>query len=207
MAQIAEARARQINFSSFVIDEWFLGVGLASSAVFLFRGDAVATHLSTPSGHALLFGWLFATSFGCCLSVVRHADHLAIRLGEPYGTLIPLGSVLSTIGLTIPVMICIGQLQGSKLVLGLQSGNAAMLVLTLVVNLVTFASGRTNIYRERVATLQDTLSAAGGTSGAASALRALMEKIVLAPALDAPDGLHVELHGIPPVKAAFPLYR
>jgi Ca2+:H+ antiporter len=349
-----------MNFLSLVIREWFLVVGWASSAVFLFRGDVVANHLSTPSGLAVLFGWLFAVSFGCCLSVVRHADHLAIRLGEPYGTLILtlavtivevtsisslvmhgahnpalvrdtifavimivlngmvglslllggwrhldqqfnvfgantylgviipltvfslilpnytmttagptlstaqevfvaivslglyavflavqtvrhrayfrpgdtdesldhgaplgrrlhpsghaalmvcylvplvflaeqfagpmeallaalhepaslggvviallvatpealsairaaaanrlqrstnllLGSVLSTIGLTIPVMICISQFQGSKLVLGLQSGNAVMLVLTLAVSLVTFASGRTNI--------------------------------------------------------------
>jgi Ca2+:H+ antiporter len=59
-----------------------------SSAVFLFRGDPLANHLSSPSGLAVLFAWLFAASFGCCLSVVRHADHLAIRLGEPYGTLI-----------------------------------------------------------------------------------------------------------------------
>jgi Ca2+:H+ antiporter len=56
-----------------------------------------------------------------------------------------LGSVLSTIGLTIPVMICVSQYQGSELVLGLQSGNAVMLMLTLAVSLVTFSSGRTNI--------------------------------------------------------------
>jgi Ca2+:H+ antiporter len=42
-------------------------------------------------------------------------------------------------------MICISQFQGAKLVLGLQSGNAVMLVLTLAVSLVTFSSGRTNI--------------------------------------------------------------
>jgi Ca2+:H+ antiporter len=69
-------------------DEWFLGVGLATSAAFLFRGEAMAEHLSSPSGLAILSIWLFAACFGCCLSVVRHADHLALRLGEPYGTLI-----------------------------------------------------------------------------------------------------------------------
>jgi Ca2+:H+ antiporter len=88
MAQVAPAQTRPINVLGFVNDEWFLGVGLASCAVFLFRGDFLASQLSTPAGHALLFTWLFAASFGCCLSVVRHADHLAIRLGEPYGTLI-----------------------------------------------------------------------------------------------------------------------
>ncbi len=60
---------------------------------------------------------------------------------------------------------------------------------------VHFLPNAAAIYRERVATLQDSLSAAGGTSGAASALRALIEKIVLTPAPNAPDGLHVELHG------------
>jgi Ca2+:H+ antiporter len=74
--------------SEFVRDEWFLGVGVASSAAFLFRGEVLSDHLSSPAGLALLFIWLFAAAFGCCLSVVRHADHLAIRLGEPYGTLI-----------------------------------------------------------------------------------------------------------------------
>jgi Ca2+:H+ antiporter len=56
-----------------------------------------------------------------------------------------LGSVLSTIGLTIPVMICVSQFQGVRLVLGLQSGNAVMLLLTLAVSMITFSSGRTNI--------------------------------------------------------------
>ncbi len=88
MARSAALQPRSVSFLNLVIDEWFLGVGLASSAVFFVRGDVLANHLSTPAGLALLFGWLFAASFGCCLSVVRHADHLAIRLGEPYGTLI-----------------------------------------------------------------------------------------------------------------------
>jgi Ca2+:H+ antiporter len=56
-----------------------------------------------------------------------------------------LGSVVSTIGLTIPVMISISQVQGAKLVLGLEPSNAIMLLLTLGVSVVTFSSGRTNI--------------------------------------------------------------
>jgi Ca2+:H+ antiporter len=81
-------RASAVRFLRFLSDEWFLGVGVASSAVFLFHGDALAAHLSSPPGLALLFAWLFAAAFGCCMSVVRHADHLAFQLGEPYGTLI-----------------------------------------------------------------------------------------------------------------------
>jgi Ca2+:H+ antiporter len=75
------------------------------------------------------------------LSAIRAAttNHLQRSMN------ILLGSVLSTIGLTIPVMIGISQLYGLKLVLGLQPGNAVLLMLTLAVSLVTFSSGRTNI--------------------------------------------------------------
>ncbi len=69
-------------------EEWFLLVSAGSSAVFLVRGADVAAALSAPPGQAVLFLWLFSVVLGSCMSVVRHADHLAVRLGEPYGTLI-----------------------------------------------------------------------------------------------------------------------
>jgi Ca2+:H+ antiporter len=56
-----------------------------------------------------------------------------------------LGSVISTIGLTIPAMIALSQFTGEKIVLGLQSANAVVVVLTLTVSLVTFSSGRANV--------------------------------------------------------------
>jgi Ca2+:H+ antiporter len=56
-----------------------------------------------------------------------------------------LGSVLSTISLTIPTMIVISHFTGQPIILGLQHGNLVMLVLTLTVSVVTFASGRTNV--------------------------------------------------------------
>jgi Ca2+:H+ antiporter len=56
-----------------------------------------------------------------------------------------LGSVLSTISLTIPAMLVLSHYTGAKIVLGLENGNAVMLVLTLLVSVVTFSSGRTNV--------------------------------------------------------------
>jgi Ca2+:H+ antiporter len=56
-----------------------------------------------------------------------------------------LGSVLSTIGLTIPVMLIIASVTGHHLVLGLEHTDVVMLLLTLAVSMITFASGRTNI--------------------------------------------------------------
>jgi Ca2+:H+ antiporter len=56
-----------------------------------------------------------------------------------------LGSVLSTISLTIPLMLIIGTLTGHKIILGVQHGQLVLLLLTLFLSALTFTSGRTNI--------------------------------------------------------------
>jgi Ca2+:H+ antiporter len=56
-----------------------------------------------------------------------------------------LGSVLATIGLTIPAVLTIGLVTKRSVTLGVQGGNLPLLVLTLAVSVVTFASGKTNI--------------------------------------------------------------
>ncbi len=61
-----------------------------------------------------------------------------------------LGSVLSTIGLTVPIMLVISYLTAHEVHLGLTSANNLLLAVTLVVSVVTFASGRTNILQGAV---------------------------------------------------------
>src|SRR5438067_5568490 len=56
-----------------------------------------------------------------------------------------LGSVLATIGLTIPAVLTIGLITKRSVILGVQGGNLPLLLLTLAVSLVTFASGKTNV--------------------------------------------------------------
>ncbi|MBB3975220.1 Ca2+:H+ antiporter [Rhizobium azooxidifex] len=75
------------------------------------------------------------------ISAVRAAiaDHLQRSVN------IFLGSVLSTIGLTIPAMLAISHLSGHSIVLGLGRTETILLVLTLAVSMITFASGRTNV--------------------------------------------------------------
>jgi Ca2+:H+ antiporter len=51
--------------------------------------------LSDPVVYFALFAWLFAVMLWLSFAVVRHADCLAIKLGEPYGTLILTVSVIS----------------------------------------------------------------------------------------------------------------
>ncbi len=56
-----------------------------------------------------------------------------------------LGSVLSTIGLTVPVMLVVSNWTNHPIVLGVEHGNMILLLLTLGVSILTFASGRTNV--------------------------------------------------------------
>jgi Ca2+:H+ antiporter len=69
-----------------------LGI-LSLAAISLFHGPLFADLHNYPLT-ALLFLWLFATMLWCAFGVVRHAEALAERLGEPYGTLL----------LTLPVI-------------------------------------------------------------------------------------------------------
>jgi len=61
-----------------------------------------------------------------------------------------LGSVLATLALTIPAVVIIGISQGTSVVLGLEQIEVGMLVLTLLVTMLTFASGRTNVLQGAV---------------------------------------------------------
>ncbi|MEO8304829.1 MAG: calcium:proton antiporter [Betaproteobacteria bacterium] len=56
-----------------------------------------------------------------------------------------LGSALATLALTIPSVIIIGRLNHVDVILGLSPVDMVMLALTLIVSMLTFASGRTNV--------------------------------------------------------------
>jgi Ca2+:H+ antiporter len=61
-----------------------------------------------------------------------------------------LGSVLSTIGITVPAMVLVSHLTGREITLGVEHTDLVMLLLTLTVSVVTFASGRTNVIQGAV---------------------------------------------------------
>ena len=68
--------------------EWFLAVSLATCLVFVVAGKTLHAVLANPFLLAVIFVWLFGVILGSAMAVVRHAEHIAVRLGEPYGTLI-----------------------------------------------------------------------------------------------------------------------
>jgi Ca2+:H+ antiporter len=56
-----------------------------------------------------------------------------------------LGSALATISLTIPSVLTIGFITGQTIILGLDAVDTTLLLLTLAVSTLTFASARTNV--------------------------------------------------------------
>ena len=61
-----------------------------------------------------------------------------------------LGSALSTIGLTVPVVLIISLFTGHQLVLGLKEEDALLLILTLLVSSLTFSGARTDMLKGAV---------------------------------------------------------
>jgi Ca2+:H+ antiporter len=74
--------------SAFFCQEWILAIGAASALAFLCFANSLAVFASASLGMAFILVWLFPVTLACIFGVVRHGDHIALRLGEPYGTLI-----------------------------------------------------------------------------------------------------------------------
>jgi len=91
--------------------EFPLFIGWGTAAIFIAIGTAALNEFTT---HILpligVFAWLFAVILWSAIRVVRHADCLAIKLGEPYGTLI---LTLSAISVEV-VMISTAMLHGEN---------------------------------------------------------------------------------------------
>ena len=76
------------GFRGFIRCEYSFFIGLALAAIFLALGTQVLENVARPYALGAIFVCLLGGVFWSSLSVMRHADALAIRCGEPYGTLI-----------------------------------------------------------------------------------------------------------------------
>ncbi len=83
-------RQASVGQSAFrhLLSEMPLIVGVVSTAVLFTVGASWFEDPSDLIRSGLLFCWMFVVMLWCAFAVVRHADHLAHALGEPYGTLI-----------------------------------------------------------------------------------------------------------------------
>ena len=101
----SEEQAKPSVFRS----EVALWVGALTTVVMMVFGDALFSDLSSPLMGSFLFLWLFLIMLWLAFAVVRHADGLAVLLGEPYGTLILTVSVISIEVIMISAIMITGE--------------------------------------------------------------------------------------------------
>jgi Ca2+:H+ antiporter len=139
MALLGDPAQHAILLLAYILPVVFLAEKLAYPIDYLIE----TLHAPTPLG-SVIIAMLVATSEA--ISVTRSA--LANRLQRSIN--ISLRSVLSTIGLTVPAMLTISYLTSHEVHLGLAGANDVLLLLTLAVSVVTFASGHTNVLQGAV---------------------------------------------------------
>ena len=104
-----QAKSTQ-HFGDAIGGEFALFIGLGTAAIFFAAGSRFVEIIGHPVAVIVVFLWLFAVILWSAVSVVRHADCLAVKLGEPYGTLI---LTLSAISIEV-VMISTAMLHGAN---------------------------------------------------------------------------------------------
>ena len=104
--QVKSGKALGKNLRS----EFAVFVGVGTVAIFWGTGSRLVEIIAHPVALILIFLWLFSVILWSAVSVARHADCLAMKWGEPYGTL-----VLTLSAITIEVvMISTAMLHGEN---------------------------------------------------------------------------------------------
>jgi Ca2+:H+ antiporter len=98
------------HFGDAMRGEFALFISLGTAAIFFGTGSRLVEIVAHPVALTVVFLWLFVVILWSAMSVVRHADVLAIKFGEPYGTLI---LTLSAIAIEV-VMISVAMLHGAN---------------------------------------------------------------------------------------------
>jgi Ca2+:H+ antiporter len=93
-ATVKPARPAKQNLRAFIAAEAPALVGILTTIVFFFFHKTIFSDLENHLLTVLLFLWLFGTMMWCSFGVVRHAEAVAEKLGEPYGTLVLTFSVI-----------------------------------------------------------------------------------------------------------------
>jgi Ca2+:H+ antiporter len=94
----SEATLAKPGYLSILRQEWLLGAAFATTALFLLFGKGWLADLSNPLWFVVMLVWLFSVIMSSAFAVVHHAESLAVRLGEPLGTLV---LTLSVIGIEV----------------------------------------------------------------------------------------------------------
>lgn len=107
MAESNSDSKPQARWLGLLRSEISLAIGVATALVFGLQGPAWMESMSA-GGLLGLSAVLFAVILAAAFGVVRHADALAVLLGEPYGTLILTISVISIEVMVISAVMLTG---------------------------------------------------------------------------------------------------
>lgn len=77
-------------------------MNLATTLVFLVYGQSLLADLSHPVWFTLTLTWLLLIILLSVFAVVRHAESLAAKLGEPLGTLV---LTMSVTGIEVMIIV------------------------------------------------------------------------------------------------------
>jgi len=113
-------------------------VGLAEYLAVMVEQGIHALDMPTSVGGTLIAVLILAPE-----SITALKAALANKLQRSIN--LCLGSALSTVALTVPLVLMIGLATGQSVTLGLEDENILLLVLTLMVSMLTFSGARTNV--------------------------------------------------------------
>lgn len=102
---MAETSVRPPGVMRSEVGLWF---GAVTTVLFLIFGYGWMSNLTNGWVAAGLFAWLFGIILWLAFGVVRHADCLAVKMGEPYGTLILTLSVIGIEAVMIATVMMTG---------------------------------------------------------------------------------------------------
>ena len=77
-----------MNRRDWSLGEWLLLLPVGTAGLFFIYGHEWLSDLSSPVRLSALLGWHLLVIILSAFAVLRHAEHLAARLGEPMGTVI-----------------------------------------------------------------------------------------------------------------------
>ena len=138
------ASMRTVPFHAVLLIATMIPVVLLSKKLAILMDVGVESLQAPPALAGVVVAILVLTPEG--VAAVRSAMQNQLQRGVN----ICLGSALATIGLTIPAVLIVGMVTGLHVQLGLPPQEELLLILTLLLTGVTFASGRTSILQGAV---------------------------------------------------------
>ena len=127
------------NAALLLLEEWPLSASVLTTLAFLAFGQRLLADLAHPVWFTAILAWLLLVVLFSVFAVVRHAEMLAGKLGEPLGTL-----VLTLAVTAIEVMIIVATMstgQGSPTLARDAMFAVIMIVLNAMVGLTLLIGG------------------------------------------------------------------